>query len=97
MVGFCLSVKAQDAADLPGLVFDLTRINNGGSARVLGLGGAQTAIGGDISSASTNPAGLGFFNRSEFSFSTQFNGVNKSTNFTDRSRLALVTISTSTY
>lgn len=91
MVGFCLSVKAQDAADLPGLVFDLTRINNGGSARVLGLGGAQTAIGGDISSASTNPAGLGFFNRSEFSFSTQFNGVNSSSTYlgttTDASKL----------
>lgn len=40
-----------------------------------GLGGAQTALGGDISSASSNPAGLGFFNRSEFSFSPTFNFV----------------------
>lgn len=40
-----------------------------GSARILGLGGAQTALGGDVSSAVSNPAGLGMFNRSEFTFS----------------------------
>ncbi|HET9486412.1 MAG TPA: hypothetical protein VFO54_03215 [Chryseosolibacter sp.] len=40
-----------------------------GSARVLGLGGSQTALGGDYSSVLSNPAGLGMFNRSEFTFS----------------------------
>lgn len=40
-----------------------------GSARILGLGGSQTALGGDYSSALSNPAGLGMFNRSEFTFS----------------------------
>ena len=40
-----------------------------GSARILGLGGSQTALGGDYSSALSNPAGLGLFNRSEFTFS----------------------------
>jgi len=39
-----------------------------GSARVQALGGAQTALGGDFSAAFSNPAGLGMFNRSEFSF-----------------------------
>ncbi|WP_236136008.1 OmpP1/FadL family transporter [Mongoliitalea daihaiensis] len=38
-----------------------------GSARVNGLGGAQVSLGGDISNIHMNPAGLGFFRRSEFS------------------------------
>ena len=83
MLGVCLSASAQDASDLAALTLDLTRTNNGGSARILGLGGAQTAIGGDISSVSSNPAGLGFFNRSEISFSTQFNGVSSTSTFLD--------------
>lgn len=79
LLGVCLIapvVNAQDASNFPELVLDLSRTNSGGSARILGLGGTQTAIGGDISSVSSNPAGLGFFNRSEFSFSSQFNGLN---------------------
>lgn len=40
-----------------------------GSARMLGMGGAQISLGGDFSSAYSNPAGLGMFNRSEFSIS----------------------------
>jgi hypothetical protein len=45
----------------------------GGSARILGLGGAQVALGGDFSSALSNPAGLGMYNRSEFTFSPAIN------------------------
>lgn len=41
----------------------------GGSARFQATGGAATALGGDISSAYYNPAGLGFNRKSEFSFS----------------------------
>src|SRR5262245_59079754 len=37
-----------------------------GSARILGMGGAQYSVGGDFSSAYSNPAGLGMYNRSEF-------------------------------
>ena len=40
--------------------------NPGGSARIQAIGGAQTALGGDVSSAYSNPAGLGFFNQSTF-------------------------------
>jgi len=52
---------------------------------VRGLGGAQTALGGDISSASSNPAGLGFFNRSEFSITPNFNFVSANTDYLDGS------------
>jgi len=40
-----------------------------GSARVSGLGGTQNSLGGDVSNIHSNPAGLGFFRRSEFSIS----------------------------
>lgn len=43
-----------------------------GSARITGLGGAQMSLGGDISNIHTNPAGLGFFRRSEFSITPSF-------------------------
>jgi hypothetical protein len=38
------------------------------TARSLALGGAFTSLGGDFSSTYTNPAGLGMYRKSEFSF-----------------------------
>lgn len=49
-----------------------------GSARIQALGGSQAALGGDYSSALSNPAGLGMFNRSEITFS-----LGNATNSTD--------------
>ncbi len=40
-----------------------------GSARTVGLGNAQTALGADLGSVWMNPAGAGLFNRNEVSFS----------------------------
>jgi len=40
-----------------------------GSARIIGVGGTQWSLGGDISNLSGNPAGLGFFRNSEASLS----------------------------
>ncbi|GAB3536796.1 TonB-dependent receptor [Pontibacter brevis] len=52
-----------------------TQLGVTGSARIQGIGGAQTALGADVSNLSSNPAGLGMFRRSEFSFTPalQFN------------------------
>lgn len=77
VLGLCLveKMQAQDVTNFGATVFDLTNTSPGGSARMRGLGGAQTALGGDISSAYSNPAGLGFFNRSEFTFSPNFNYI----------------------
>lgn len=44
-----------------------SRQRPGGSARILGMGGASVSLGGDFTSAYSNPAGLGMYNRSEFS------------------------------
>lgn len=49
------------------LLYSRTFMN--GSARIMGLGGANIALGGDISSTSNNPAGLGFFRKSQASIS----------------------------
>lgn len=58
-----------------------------GTARYVGMGGAMEALGADISTMGTNPAGIGMFRRSiingSFGFSSQsdaeeFNGADKS-------------------
>lgn len=62
----------------------------GATARFKAMGGAQTALGGDLSSIAGNPAGLGFYNNSDASFTVSFqNDLNQSTYFsttTDRSK-----------
>lgn len=52
--------------ELDALRFSFTE--NSGSARNMGLGGAFGALGGDLTTLSTNPAGLGVFRGTEFSF-----------------------------
>ena len=51
-----------------------SRIQFGGTARSLGLGGAFGAVGADFSALSTNPAGMGLYKRSEVSFTPSFTG-----------------------
>ncbi len=67
---FSFQALAQSTAETA-LLFG--RIRNGGSARIQAMGGAQTSLGGDYSSALSNPAGLGMFNRSEFTITPGFN------------------------
>ena len=40
-----------------------------GTARYIGMGGAMEALGADITTMSTNPAGIGLFRRSNISMS----------------------------
>ena len=65
---------------------DISRFSHsfsGGSARIQGLGDAQTSLGGDISSISGNPAGLGFFNKSVLSFGYELKSTNSNSKFLD--------------
>jgi hypothetical protein len=73
-----LEIQAQTYVE-SGLLFSRTRI--GGSARIQSMGGAQVSLGGDYSSASSNPAGLGFFNRSEFTVTPAINFSTTSSDF----------------
>jgi hypothetical protein len=49
-----------------------SQLQNFGSARITGLAGAGSVLGGDISATFLNPAGLGLFNRSQFIFTPGF-------------------------
>lgn len=82
-----ISSFAQESVDQ--LALDFSRTYTGGSARILGLGGVNTSLGGDISSISNNPAGLGFYNRSEVSLTPVINLNSTSTSYlgTDDSRM----------
>lgn len=66
-------VFAQSFAETA-LMFSRTRPI--GSARIMGMGGAQISLGGDFSSAYTNPAGLGMYNRSEVVFMPSYTQLN---------------------
>ena len=46
----------------------------GATARFKGLGNAQTALGGDLSSVAGNPAGLGFFSQSDIGITLDYTG-----------------------
>lgn len=50
-----------------------SQTTNGSTSRIKAIGNAGTAIGGDLSNISGNPAGLGFFTRSEFSVTPEYN------------------------
>lgn len=56
---------AQDATD----ALRYSQLQFGGPARTLGIGGANVALGGDYGSVSTNPAGLGLYQKSEIQIS----------------------------
>jgi hypothetical protein len=61
--------------------FRFSGASNSATARFNALGGAQTSIGGDLTSLYGNPAGVGMFTKSEFSFTPSFNINNNETNF----------------
>lgn len=71
------SVQAQSLDD----AVTLSKEENTGSARIKAMGNIQTAVGGDISSINGNPAGLGFYTRSDVSGTFNFLGNNYKTDY----------------
>jgi hypothetical protein len=63
---------AQNADNV--LTFSENFAGSGGTARNIGQGGAFGALGADMSSLSINPAGIGVYRLSEFTFTPVFNG-----------------------
>src|SRR5690606_37936041 len=72
--------------------YRFSQVNPAGSARIMGIGGTQWSLGGDVSNIAGNPAGLGFFRSSEVSATlgytdwgveTNYLGQNKSYNTTN--------------
>jgi len=58
-----------------------SQIFYGGTARFMSMGGAFTALGGDISSLSQNPAGIGVFRSSELTITPQMAHIKTSAGF----------------
>lgn len=71
------SVFAQGEAD----AIRMSQRDITGSARYMGMAGAFGALGGDMSSLSSNPAGIGVFRNSEVSATLNLDFVNTSTNW----------------
>lgn len=61
------------------LLFSSEKIT--GTARTQGMGGNYSSIGADASNAFGNPAGLGFYNRSELSITPVFTNYSTQTNY----------------
>jgi hypothetical protein len=62
-------IAQQSIAQIANDALLLSRWQHEGTARVTAMGGAFTALGGDLSSATINPAGIGLYRGSDFSFS----------------------------
>ncbi|HOS73342.1 MAG TPA: hypothetical protein PLZ75_12935, partial [Bacteroidales bacterium] len=58
-----------------------SRVFYGGTARFLSMGGAFTALGGDISTLGQNPAGIGLFRSSEISVTPQLYHIKSTSDF----------------
>lgn len=71
------SVFAQYAED----ALRFSQSEYGATSRFRALGGAQTALGGDLSSLAANPAGLGLLTKSELSFTPDISNSNVKSNY----------------
>jgi hypothetical protein len=76
---FILPVIADAQSDADALRFSQTSIS--GTARFTSMGGAFGALGGDFSSLADNPAGIGIYRKSEFTFSPSLYFANTTSDF----------------
>lgn len=74
-----LSIKAY--SQLPDDALRTAWYHTNGSARNVATGGVMGSLGGDITAANINPAGLGLFKTGEFVFSPSVNFNNNKFNF----------------
>ncbi|MGV3761001.1 OmpP1/FadL family transporter [Parapedobacter sp.] len=82
----CITAKGQYLQD----VLRFSQPERGATARFKGLGNAQTALGGDLSSISGNPAGLGFFGQSDLGITFDYaNDLNKTGYFGTNSQYSV--------
>ena len=59
-----------------------------GTARHQAIGGAMTSLGGDLTAAFTNPAGLGFYRSGDFVFTPTFNQLRNKADYKNTSTTA---------
>lgn len=74
-----ISTKAQNVSD----ALRYSYFEYGGTARFIGTGGSMSAMGADVSNASTNPAGIAWFQRSEYTITPAILSGNSSSRLLD--------------
>ncbi|MEB0279605.1 MULTISPECIES: hypothetical protein [unclassified Mucilaginibacter] len=77
IVAFTQNTFAQYSQD----AVRFSQTTTGTTSRIKAVGGAGTAVGGDLSNVSGNPAGLGFFTRSEFSITPGYDNNKTEANY----------------
>lgn len=77
LAAMSLPLSAQDAYDAA----NITSEDLNGTARYVGMGGAMDALGADLSTISSNPAGIGIFRRSHISGTIGVQGQSGVENF----------------
>lgn len=79
VIATALSALSYAQSDADALRFSMLEF--GGTARSLGSGNAYGALGGDMSTASMNPAGLGIYRSSEFTVSTRLLSIEANSSY----------------
>lgn len=76
-----LITSVSSYAQVPDDALKLSWHTGNGSARNIAIGGVMGSLGGDISAANINPAGLGLYKTNEFVFSPGFFNFNNKINY----------------
>jgi hypothetical protein len=76
-----LSVFSRNSAQNVDDALRYSQVFYGGTARFMSMGSAFTALGGDLSTLSQNPAGIGVFRSSEFTITPQLANLKSSATF----------------
>ncbi|MCO5934641.1 hypothetical protein NAF17_03730 [Mucilaginibacter sp. RB4R14] len=86
IVAFTQNTFAQYSQD----AIRFSQTTTGTTSRIKAVGGAGTAVGGDLSNVSGNPAGLGFFTRSEFSITPEYSNNKSNSSYLGQSSSATI-------
>jgi hypothetical protein len=86
--GGCLLLQLFATAQEPADALRLSWTEAAGTARQQAIGGAMTSLGGDLSAAFSNPAGLAFYKTGDLVISPVFSQLNNRANYLGRSEKA---------
>ena len=78
---FALQQAVAQIYTYPGLGKQFSTSYSTGTARMQALGGASSALGADLSALTGNPAGLGFYTRSEVNMSLAYTGIHTKSSY----------------
>ncbi len=74
IIAACAALVSANAQDIYTME-KMTSEDLNGTARFVGMGGAMSALGADISTMSTNPAGIGLYRRADIATSLSVNAL----------------------